>query len=123
MKNNSYVYAWIDNKNTIFYIGMSEKYNNAERAKRDVTKISKPSKAEVRAKQILENGKKYKITIIKRGMSVVDAILLEMQWIKAVGRKDKGLGTLLNQTDGGECPTSLKPLNCYGRSTARKLLQ
>lgn len=123
MKNNSYVYAWIDNKKTIFYIGMSENYKNAERAKRDVTEISKPSKAEEYAKQILKNGKKYKITIIKKGMSVVDAILLEMQWIKAIGRKDKGLGTLLNQTDGGECPTSFKPLKYYDRTTARKMLE
>jgi hypothetical protein len=44
----------------------------------------------------------YDVVIIYTKLSWNKAALLEKQFIKQIGRKDKGLGTLLNRTDGGE---------------------
>jgi len=44
----------------------------------------------------------YRIDIIAEGITHQEALNLERQLIKTIGRKDLGLGPLVNMTDGGE---------------------
>ena len=44
----------------------------------------------------------YDIIIEETGLSKEEACELEIYWIKRIGRRDLGLGTLVNQTDGGD---------------------
>jgi hypothetical protein len=48
-----------------------------------------------------------KIVFIGENLDATDAVKLEIDTIKKFGRKDKGLGSLLNLTDGGEGTTGL----------------
>ncbi len=44
----------------------------------------------------------YDIIIIHENLSWKDVCALEIKYIAQIGRKDKGLGSLINLTDGGE---------------------
>ena len=44
----------------------------------------------------------YKVDIILDDLDFQQANMMEIFWIKIYGRKDKGLGTLVNMTDGGD---------------------
>lgn len=44
----------------------------------------------------------YDIIIEETGLSKEQACELEKYWINRIGRRDLGLGTLVNQTDGGD---------------------
>ena len=75
MENNYYVYKHVRNDtNEVFYIGM--------------------------AKNII-NKTTYNIEIIFDNLSFEYAELKEIEFIKLYGRKDLGLGTLCNLTNGG----------------------
>ncbi len=44
----------------------------------------------------------YDILIIEDGLTEIEAFEREIYWIKRIGRRDLGLGTLVNMTNGGE---------------------
>lgn len=113
----AYVYMWIHPiTQEIFYVGMSENWNNGQRAKRDVMEIPKPTLAEQHAKDIFKlYGKKHKVHIFKKNMDLLDALGLEMMTIRTIGRRING-GTLLNNSDGGEHPRALRSPKEYSRN-------
>lgn len=101
---SGYVYIWLDPITKVpFYVGMSLHFNLGKRAHRDVMEIQNPSSAELHAQKIFKTtGKKHMVKIWKRGLDEYNTKRIEIGLIKLLGRKDKGLGTLLNQTDGGD---------------------
>lgn len=78
-------------KNEVFYIGIGKDENRPY---------------ESRGRNIYWNRivskSNYKIEIIFDNISYEDAKIKEIEFIKLYGRKDLGLGTLCNMTDGGE---------------------
>ena len=46
----------------------------------------------------------YNVEILHTGLSEEEGANIEMDLIELIGRKDLGLGTLINKTNGGECP-------------------
>lgn len=44
----------------------------------------------------------FDVIFLENNLEEIEAFELEKYWIKRIGRKDKGLGTLVNYTDGGE---------------------
>lgn len=89
--NNNCLYFYINIvKYEIFYVGIGNedrpysKYNRNEHWHNTVNKYE------------------YIIVIIKNNLSWNEACELEKYYIKQIGRKDLGLGTLVNWTDGGD---------------------
>lgn len=76
--------------NEVFYIGIGD----IKRAN-DKTSRSKYWRS-------ITNKTKYRIDIILENLTWDDACKKEIEFIKLYGRKDLGLGTLVNMTDGGE---------------------
>lgn len=88
----AYVYQHVRlDTNEVFYIGMG---SNKKRA------YSKDSRSEHWHNVVNKAG--YSVQIIAEGISYQDALALEIQLVKVIGRKDLGLGPLVNKTDGGE---------------------
>lgn len=81
--NNSYVYAYLREDNTPYYIGkgVGNRY-------KDLHNVAVPP---------IE-----RIKFIKENLTDQEAISLEIELIAKYGRKDLGLGILRNLTDGGE---------------------
>jgi hypothetical protein len=76
--------------NEIFYIGVSvDKYRPYDKKLRSEFWKNIISKTD------------YKVEIIFDDLSYEDALLKEQEFIKLYGRRDLGLGTLVNMTDGG----------------------
>ena len=44
----------------------------------------------------------YDVIMLEEGLIEEEALIREIYWIKRIGRKDIGLGPLVNMTDGGE---------------------
>lgn len=77
-------------KNEIFYVGIGGKgrpYNKKKRSKYWYDIVSRFG---------------YIIDIVKDGIDWNGACKLEIFYIKKIGRKDLGLGNLVNKTNGGE---------------------
>lgn len=92
--NGAYVYRHIRiDKNVPFYIGIGED-DNYKRAysKKDRNKYWKN----------IINKTPYEVEIILDELSKDESKIKEIEFIKLHGRKDLGLGTLVNMTDGGE---------------------
>jgi len=107
--NKFYVYQYIDPRNQeIFYIG----YGHANRYMSHLIDVQLESEwidyslikyqRYKRIKDILDSGFEPIIEIIKDEMSRTEAMDLEQFFILQIGRNDKGLGTLLNLTNGKE---------------------
>jgi hypothetical protein len=77
--------------NNVFYIGIGKNENRA---------YHKHSRN--RYWYNIINKTEYEVQILKRDLSWVDACELEKLLISYYGRKDLGLGTLVNMTDGGD---------------------
>ena len=77
--------------NEVFYIGMGE---NESRAHTEY-KRSVPWKN-------VTNKTKYRAEIIFNNLTWEEACEKEKEYIKFYGRRDLGLGSLVNMTDGGE---------------------
>ena len=77
--------------NEVFYIGMGE---NKSRAYTEYKRSA--------AWKNITNKTKYKVEIILNDLSWEDACEKEKEYIKFYGRRDLGLGPLVNMTDGGE---------------------
>lgn len=96
----SYLYRHIRlDKNEPFYIGIS--YNNDENYNRANTKHK--NKHNVFWNNIT-NKTDYRVEILLDNLSWEEACKKEIEYIKLYGRRDLGLGTLVNLTDGGENP-------------------
>ena len=89
---NYYVYAYLREDGTPYYIGKGKN-------KRAWTK----GKGEVRPPK-----DKSKIIIIENKLSIVGSLSIERQLIKWYGRKDNNTGILRNKTDGGDGSPGLK---------------
>ena len=90
----AYVYQHIRlDRNEVFYVGIgSDSRNQRAFNKLNRTKFWKSVLAKT----------EIKVEILKENISWDDACKLEKQLIKKYGRKDLGLGTLVNLTDGGD---------------------
>jgi hypothetical protein len=97
MENNFYIYFHINPVNDeVFYVGKGKngrayhKYNKTKFWKNIVNKYG------------------WKVSIIHDNLSEVEAHELEKMYIKKIGRRDLGLGSLVNLSDGGEGVSGLK---------------
>jgi len=90
----AYVYQHIRlDRNEVFYVGIgSDSRNQRAFNKLNRTKFWKSVLAKT----------EIKVEILKENISWNDACELEKELIKKYGRKDLGLGTLVNLTDGGD---------------------
>jgi hypothetical protein len=88
----AYVYKHIRlDTNEVFYIGIGK---NKSRA------YSKTHRNEYWHSIVNKAG--YSIEIIEDGITWQEAVLKEIELIEYYGRKDKGIGTLVNMTNGGD---------------------
>lgn len=88
--NNYYIYAHINPvKNEIFYIGKGK--DKRCKVKRGRSKEWKEI--------VKEFG--YLIELLEINLTEIESNESEIKWIKRIGRKDLGLGPLVNQTNGG----------------------
>ena len=76
-------------KNEIFYIGIGNKT-------RPYSKNRSKGWYEIVSKY------EYDVIIIQENLSWDEACIIEKKYIKQIGRKDLGLGSLVNLTNGGE---------------------
>lgn len=91
MKNNYYIYFHINLvSNEVFYVGKGKgrrawsKGNRNPHWKNIVSKYG------------------YRVYIVKDGLTDEEAKIREIYYIKEIGRKDLGLGSLVNFTNGGD---------------------
>lgn len=99
---NCYVYMYSDN-GLPFYIGLGV----GQRYMHHLWKAMRPAKADDtynvrKVRKILSQGRMPIILKLRDGLTRDEAVKLEIDLIKAIGRKDRGVGCLTNLTDGGE---------------------
>jgi hypothetical protein len=94
----AYVYQHIRlDTNEVFYIGIGkQKYRSTDQNNRNKYWLNVVNKVG------------YSIEIIAENISYDEALNLERHLIKTIGRKDLGLGPLVNMTDGGEGRSNFK---------------
>lgn len=92
-----YVYSFVDPRNNeVFYIGQGK----GHRARQGP--IGRPEVLRERMLDIVkQTNQAHTIEYIKKGLTKQEAVDLEIQMIAQYGRKDLGLGPLLNKTNGG----------------------
>lgn len=95
--NDFYIYFHINIENSdIFYVGKgsgnrcNQKYGRSDIWKKYTKKYN------------------YDVLIIDNGLLESEAFEIEKYYIKKLGRRDLGLGKLLNLSDGGEGPSGYK---------------
>jgi hypothetical protein len=92
--NEFYVYGYLREDNTPYYIGKGKGY----RAWKSKGRIVHPPKD------------KNKLVIYKDNLTEDEAFELEKQLIGKYGRKDRGTGILSNKTDGGGGMSHIDPI-------------
>jgi len=91
MSDKYYIYIHINPvKNEIFYIGKGYGKRAYDRNCRNNHWYNTVNKYD------------YDVIIINENLTEIDAYELEKKYIKTFGRRDLGLGTLVNLSDGGE---------------------
>lgn len=91
MDNKTCLYVHVNLiKQEIFYIGIGDK--------------DRPFNRKYRSNWWKDTINKYEygVVIIHEGLTWNDACELEIKYIAQMGRRDKGLGPLVNMTDGGD---------------------
>lgn len=107
---NFYYYVYIHtrtDKNEIFYVGVGTVYKNCRKSSKLATRFTRAYDKGGRNnfwKNIVSKTN-YKIDIIFQSEIVEDVLEREKEYIKLYGRRDIGLGTLVNLTDGGDRET------------------
>lgn len=95
MEKQAYLYSHTRlDTNEVFYIGIgiSKNYKRAYQSDKSRNIFWKN----------IVNKAKYEVKIIADNLNWQEACELEIKLIKQIGRKDLGLGTLVNLTDGGD---------------------
>jgi hypothetical protein len=95
--------------NEIFYIGIGKTICRSK---------SKKNRNEYWHHIVEKHG--YDVEILHTGISWEEACQLEMTYIKKYGRKDLGLGLLVNLTDGGEGMKNFSDITLKKMSDAQK---
>lgn len=95
--NNFYVYIYENEDGLPMYVGKGKE----KRIKTHLT-CKKHSPFHNKIRKMLKNGYKPLYYKYKEKLTEQQALNLEVCLIYSIGRKDKGLGPLLNLTDGGE---------------------
>jgi hypothetical protein len=94
--NMAYVYRHIRlDKNEVFYVGI------ANHKRKDYVRANEKSRRNDWWKKIAEKTN-YRIDIVFDDVTIEFAKQKEIEFIQLYGRKDLGLGTLVNMTDGGD---------------------
>lgn len=89
--NNFCIYFHVNPiKQEIFYVGIGNKKRPCDRSGRTEWWKDTVKKYD------------YEVIIIYENLTWEEACELEIKYIKQIGRRDKGLGTLVNLTDGGD---------------------
>ena len=87
------VYGWFD-KDECFYIGLGSLARSRSIQYRNVECLRK--------RQISQNSGQFFVRIFQSDLTTESARILEKKLIQKYGRVNKGTGTLLNKTCGGE---------------------
>jgi predicted GIY-YIG superfamily endonuclease len=91
ISNNKYVYFHINpSKNEIFYVGIGKGYRYSQKYRSDFWC------------KYIKKYPDYNIIIVHDNLTDEEAIKYEKDYIKQIGRRNLGLGPLLNLTDGGD---------------------
>jgi ketosteroid isomerase-like protein len=95
--------------NIVFYVGMGE--------------LKRAYNTESRSKWWKKTYKKHGriVDIVAQDLNIDDAYELEMFLISEIGRKDKGLGSLVNLDDGGDGATGHIPTQSARRKLSKRM--
>lgn len=116
-----YLHTRLDT-NEIFYVGIGS--DNKGKFARAYSK-KRPAH-----RQNVINKAGYRVDVVYRDLTIEEAKLKEIKLIALYGRKDLGLGNLINKTDGGEgtlgmpCPNKgkkMKPMSEEAKSKLSKI--
>lgn len=95
----AYVYRHIRlDKNEPFYIGVG---SNEDTGRYDRAHRSKPKNRNIFWQRVVAKTE-YLVEIMIENISIEEALKKEVEFIKLYGRKNLGLGSLVNLTDGGD---------------------
>lgn len=99
--SNFYIYMYLDLDNVPFYIGKGK--NNRYKVQNHLKKHN--TNAFLKSKIRKVGTKNVKIHFLHKDITEEESFSWERYWIKYIGRRDKGEGSLCNLTDGGEGPS------------------
>lgn len=94
MKNNKVYFHRRNDDNSIFYVGIGSE---------EIRPYSKRNRNTHWHNIVNKVG--YTVEIVHEGLTRDEACKYEVKYIKDFGRQDKGLGRLVNMTDGGDGST------------------
>jgi len=97
--------------NIVFYVGIGDKY--------------RPFVDLDRSKLWHRTANKYGYYVIIKHTNIdwYNACKLEIAWIKKIGRRDKGLGTLVNHTDGGDGIPGYRHTDYFKVKKSREMIE
>lgn len=102
MERKYYVYCYYDKHQIPFYIGMGSgnRITNHLKLRSRNTEMSKSFFYRTLNKMV-KNNEPFSFKILKNNLTQSEAFIAEQVLISCIGRKNLGLGTLTNLTDGG----------------------